>query len=370
MTHVFDRIPPLNSPRRLRSDAERELTQLPFLNAVVIRTPDGLKRLGKLFEKSPAHADHIVWLTFRFSACSHPNRAIIRQVLERCVNLEVLSITVPSKLNTSFFGPITFPRLTTLETNISHTDVAQFIRQNPLLHTVTLGACDSEVPAICPLKQVPCGHLQTLSCPLACAPPFIGPMPLHTLTARRYDQFYDLPTLAGSVSFVLQSLPAGCWQTLTTLSLDLHPRDYDILFRVFLATPNIRNLKLTESQPVEDQRETLRRAWNNRRLWATEISQLRFLTMIRLRTKVNLVAQAGNRVHEGQMVKAWSHIQAPGHVTIPHPTLREITVWYLAVGSKGVLSTWTKRGGGWLRTGHTFVSLSSGDEINGYGFFD
>ncbi|KII87888.1 hypothetical protein PLICRDRAFT_176648 [Plicaturopsis crispa FD-325 SS-3] len=334
------------------------LTTQPVFAIVGIRSALALRRLSNLLLTSPAHAGALTDLTIRLTET--PARPAVVRLLCECANLESLSLLLPSTFNTAFLSTIVFPKLQVFESNIPHTDILPFLVRHPGIQIVSLSACDR--PASCPLAAVVLPQLRSISCPLACASPFYVSRNLASVTAkctRRAD-------IIVSPSSILRCLSLN--ENLTVVSLAFNPSDFDILHRLAISAPHLVHLRLIERSANSGRRgESSRREWNNWHTWSRDLHALRFLETLRLRTALSLVRVPGSRIWEEKMVTRWG--TRPNG--LQHPRLGRITVWYLSVGNKGVMSTWNggrRNGNRWYRSEHTIAAPTSDETIDDFDF--
>lgn len=205
---------------------------------VGIYTPRGVERLNKLLKSSHRHAISLQSLTVCLSA--PPEMRALQNILRLSVNMESLNLILPSAFHTGFLatmGPLA--RLATLETNIPHAVLAGLLQRQPEIETLVIGVCDNH--SYCPLSAVGFPSLRHVTSPIACIPAFEGAPRLVTLSAR----YIDHRDAELSASKTLRFLTPHS-DTITSITLEFNPTDYDVLRRIADIAPRLEGLKLVE----------------------------------------------------------------------------------------------------------------------------
>jgi hypothetical protein len=125
----------------------------------------------------------------------------------------------------------------------------------------------------------------------------------------------------------LRVLPPGPTSRLTTLHLDIHPKDLNFVLDIAQSTPGIRCLVLMEkadgqvcvfslivsvktlmSSPPKISRrgDRCRRLWNHHTSFSESLLQLMFLETFLLKTGTALVPDAGCYLQEHNVIRSWS----------------------------------------------------------------
>ncbi|KII96095.1 hypothetical protein PLICRDRAFT_170676 [Plicaturopsis crispa FD-325 SS-3] len=341
MSFQFDKVSNLSPAEELR-----ELLSIPLLSIVAVATPSGLNRLSRLLKNSPPHAFTVDMLTVRLR--SLPNRQALSDVLRLCINVNTLTIILPSNFNIeTLLSESPLPRLDALETNISHAAVAAFLGLHPNTTVLTLGPCNRRPP--CPISAIPLPCLEHLICPLECVPAFSSSPSLRTFSAT-YIGGIDPPV---SSSSIVRTITHGT--NITRIFLEFSPTDYDMLRQLAIAAPNLEILKLVEKADTKSSR----REWNNWIAWSRDLYDLSRLKKLILRTAISPVRTPGSKIYERKMVERWGRWRNNAH-----PSLYDIWVWYLSGDDKGVMSKWRRSGQSWARSQHVSVPASSVDLLD------
>jgi len=171
----------------------------------------------------------------------------IQAILKRTKNITTLRLQFSFKPDRRILpATLVFKNLTTLNVNIPHATLAQFLAKHLDIQNLVLGG-PCNLP-ICPLTGCQLPRLEDLVCLPGC---------VHALTSagsplQRLGVFHDTIQDSGFQTTQLLDLtriPSSC--ILATLHLDFDHTVTDLLTRIDAAAPGLRFLKLTES-PFSD----------------------------------------------------------------------------------------------------------------------
>lgn len=170
----------------------------------------------------------------------------IREILTLARNITALVLKLPFKPICAFPTSLTFEHLISLNINIPHAVIASFIQRHPRLESLQLGACGNANTQTCPLThysiQLP--FLIELICPPSCVRAVMPGSIVKTLFTT-----YDGVNRHKFPMYKLLNLhQIGASATLTTLLLDFDNSTPQLLYRISVAAPALRVLKLCESK--------------------------------------------------------------------------------------------------------------------------
>ncbi|KAI0282719.1 hypothetical protein BC826DRAFT_1063488, partial [Russula brevipes] len=175
-----------------------------------------------------------------------------------------------------------FEHLTSLNVNISHAVVAQFLQAHPHIDDLTLGACLNARE--CPFSRCSLSlpSLRTLTCPPSCVRALTdgtNSRPVSRL-ATTYD---DVRRLNFPIARLLDFRQISTSTSLTVLHIDFDHTVKQLLSRLSMAAPALIVLKLTESK-FSHKSQVAQMPWYDENSWKAGLSSHRNLERLLLRT--------------------------------------------------------------------------------------
>ncbi|KAI1782176.1 hypothetical protein LXA43DRAFT_906548 [Ganoderma leucocontextum] len=268
--------------------------------------------------------------------------AALRQCLSLVINVTDVVLLLPLHTPPHLLAGLHLPKLELFKTNLPHRDLLPFLGLLPNLSVLCLDSCHRHADErVCPLSGVNLSSVLTMECPAGCASGATrGELVRLTLDDR------------ASIIGIPQALRSFGAPSLSYLSLDFFPDDYDVLQEIVSAVPRLRKLKLLEKHQKTRRQSHSRRAWNDVARWSGWLSKLTYLEELALRTAASVVRNAANVNCEKATLLRWiSGTQRQAKHRPRHPTLSHIRVWYRCrdVGNS-VITHWSRYTGTWENT--------------------
>ncbi|OJT15122.1 hypothetical protein TRAPUB_8319 [Trametes pubescens] len=201
-----------------------------------ITTVEGLIHFMELATLNPAIGSIVQTLTIDFKHMVSFSVSQLRAALLIVPNVQELLLYLPSPVPFGLLTDIRFRTLDFIATNIPHASLVSFLSSHPTVTSLVLGPCGKS--KACPLAAVSTPNLVALECSVGC------------LSATSYSRLsrltLDLPEAGVHMPTIIRHMTNV--SSLSSLTVDFFPDDFDIVDAIADAIPQVRKLKLVEKK--------------------------------------------------------------------------------------------------------------------------
>ncbi|KAJ8581338.1 hypothetical protein M405DRAFT_868756 [Rhizopogon salebrosus TDB-379] len=295
----------------LRSEARRAAMQVSLQSSICfIMTQAALEEFVFIMRHNPRVRKGLSGLYITFNQAP-PFVKTLRELLSHAHKLEDLRLEIPN--------------LKLLQTSAPHEVLAEFLQLHRHIEFLDITSpCDCKYSHhYCVLGYSILPNLVDLTGPTPCVAEIPDKNPIQgiTLTCPTVaDEEYPFYSLTLNIR-------TAC-DTLTQLTLGFNPGNQDLLRRIRICAPMLRELRLYESTHSNIRRGPLFPCpWDDVSNWARQLSLLEDLRSFRLSTYVSLVNNKGNRKEEVALAFQWTSEEHNGRCR--EQTLTRISLQYL-----------------------------------------
>ncbi|KAI1782689.1 hypothetical protein LXA43DRAFT_905051, partial [Ganoderma leucocontextum] len=312
-------------------------------SGIVLHSEDDLQDVADTADHRPDYPESLDSLTI--DTLDEPPIVLLRDVLSSAMNITDLVLLLPFDAPQDLLAGLRFRRLALFKTNMRHGLLISFFAAHPSVKIASLGSCGRGALKNCPLGGCNLSHVLVVECPCSCVDQ-LSHRKLSRLTIESQgDTNFNAPAALKSLSN-----PLPC---LSSLVIDFHPNDYDILDTIIRVAPNLSTLKLLEKSQGQRGCQS-RRAWNDRGRWFSSLLQLGDLEELALRTSSCLLPSPLILDEERAALITWvTRFNRSQHAPISHPTISCLRIWYQSGAGSDIITVWSKSSGTWCNISRT-----------------